>query len=62
MANTYIVLINIGVYFRRNYYFQHYKNNSFLLQEYLNNRYPDNFPDEIPKNYDESFVNKWMIF
>jgi hypothetical protein len=41
MANTYIVLINNGVYYRHDCYFEHYQDNPSLLQENLNKRYPD---------------------
>jgi hypothetical protein len=58
MANTYIVLINNGVYYRHDCYFEHYQDNPSLLQEDLNKRYPENFPEEIPENYDESFRQK----
>jgi hypothetical protein len=61
MANTYIFLINNGVYYRHDCYFKHYQDNPSLLQEDLNKRHSDNFPDKIPEKYNESLVNKSMI-
>jgi hypothetical protein len=58
MVNTYIALVNNGIYYGHDCYFKHYQENPSLLQEDRNKRYPDNFPDEISENYDESFCQQ----
>jgi hypothetical protein len=60
MAKAYIVLINNGVYYRHDCYFEHYQDNPSLLQEDLNKRYHDKFDEIFGQRVDDFSIKDIM--